>query len=170
MALGRWTGTPPRLSRIADNGTMKVLDLQCTHGHVFEGWFASEDDFVAQCGRSLVQCPVCGDPSVAKKLSAPRLNLAGGRDGGAVQQAATTPASTDQALTAMWLAVARQIVARTTDVGDRFAEEARKMHYRETEERSIRGTATAEETSALLDEGIEVLPLVLPAALKEPLQ
>lgn len=149
---------------------MKVLDLQCTHGHVFEGWFASEDDFVAQCERSLVQCPVCGDPSVAKKLSAPRLNLAGGRSTGDQQQLAMAPASTDQALTAAWLAVARQIVANTADVGDRFAEEARKMHYREAEERSIRGTTTAEEARALLDEGIEILPLVLPTALKEPLQ
>lgn len=149
---------------------MKVLDLQCTHGHVFEGWFASEDDFVAQCGKAQVQCPVCGDPAVAKKLSAPRLNLAGGRNAEAVQQVAMAPASTDQALTAAWFAVARQIVASTTDVGERFAEEARKMHYRETEERSIRGTTTAEEARALLDEGIEVLPLVLPAALKEPLQ
>lgn len=149
---------------------MKVLDLQCTHGHVFEGWFASEDDFVAQCEQSLVQCPVCGDPSVAKKLSAPRLNLTGGRGTEDRQQLAMAPASADQALTAAWLAVARQIVASTTDVGDRFAEEARKMHYREAEERSIRGTTTADEARALLDEGIEVLPLVLPAALKEPLQ
>ena len=149
---------------------MKVLDLQCTHGHVFEGWFASEDDFVVQCEQSLVQCPVCGDPSVAKKLSAPRLNLIGGRGAENPQQLAMAPASADQALTAAWLAVARQIVASTTDVGDRFAEEARKMHYREAEERSIRGTTTADEARALLDEGIEVLPLVLPAALKEPLQ
>lgn len=149
---------------------MKVLDLQCTHGHVFEGWFASEGDFVAQCEQALVQCPVCGDPSVAKKLSAPRLNLAAGRSTEDVQQAAMVPASTDQALAAAWLAVARQIVASTTDVGGRFAEEARKMHYRETEERSIRGTTTADEARALLEEGIEVLPLVLPAALKETLQ
>lgn len=149
---------------------MKVLDLQCTHGHVFEGWFASEDDFVAQCAQSLVQCPVCGDPAVAKKLSAPRLNLGGGRDTQDISQHTPVPATADPALTAAWLAVARQIVASTTDVGDRFAEEARKMHYREAEERSIRGTTTADEARALLDEGIEVLPLLLPTALKEPLQ
>ncbi|MFZ3221184.1 MAG: DUF1178 family protein [Rhodoferax sp.] len=149
---------------------MKVLDLQCAHGHVFEGWFASEDDFLAQCEKSLVQCPVCGDPSVAKKLSAPRLNLAGGRSTEDQQQLSMAPARADQALTAAWLAVARQIVANTADVGDRFAEEARKMHYREAEERSIRGTTTVEEARALLDEGIEILPLVLPTALKEPLQ
>ncbi|RFO98288.1 hypothetical protein DIC66_06155 [Rhodoferax lacus] len=54
---------------------MKVLDLQCAQNHTFEGWFASEDDFVSQCARALVQCPLCGDASVHKKLSAPRLNL-----------------------------------------------------------------------------------------------
>jgi len=55
--------------------TMKVLDLCCKNGHTFEGWFASELDFVGQCERLLVQCPVCGDASITKKLSAPRLNL-----------------------------------------------------------------------------------------------
>jgi hypothetical protein len=54
---------------------MKVLDLKCTHQHVFEGWFASEDDFQAQRGRGLVSCPICGDAQVEKQLSAPRLNL-----------------------------------------------------------------------------------------------
>ncbi len=54
---------------------MKVLDLQCAQHHVFEGWFGSEDDFQSQLTRGLVTCPLCGDPSVTKKLSAPRLNL-----------------------------------------------------------------------------------------------
>jgi hypothetical protein len=54
---------------------MKVLDLQCDHHHVFEGWFGSEDDFQAQLANGLVTCPMCGDAHVAKKLSAPRLNL-----------------------------------------------------------------------------------------------
>ena len=54
---------------------MKVLDLQCRQGHVFEGWFASEDDFQGQKQRGLVQCPLCGDDHIEKRLSAPRLNL-----------------------------------------------------------------------------------------------
>lgn len=58
---------------------MKVLDLQCAMGHTFEGWFAFEDDFVSQLARSLVQCPLCGDADVHKKLSAPRLNLSTSR-------------------------------------------------------------------------------------------
>jgi hypothetical protein len=66
--------------------------------------------------------------------------------------------------------LARKVVATTTDVGDQFAEEARKMHYGEAEERSIRGKATVQETRELLEEGIAVMPLVLPESLKGPLQ
>ncbi len=149
---------------------MKVLDLQCSHGHAFEGWFGSEDDFVSQCERALVQCPVCGDASVVKKLSAPRLNLSGQRADTTPTQEVAAPAKQDQAMVAAWMAMARQVMAKTTDVGDRFAEEARKMHYGETEERGIRGKTTVEEARELVEEGIEVLPFALPEALKEPLQ
>lgn len=161
---------------------MKVLDLHCAQGHPFEGWFASEDDFVSQCARALVQCPVCGDPSVVKKLSAPRLNLSGAR-APTVEQGgdASTPSSAphagemaalphNAALAAAWMAVARHVVATTTDVGTQFAEEARKMHYGETEERGIRGRTTEKEARELAEEGIDVMPFVLPEALKEPLQ
>jgi hypothetical protein len=149
---------------------MKVLDLQCSHGHGFEGWFGSEDDFVSQCAQSQVQCPVCGDPSIVKKLSAPRLNLSGRRDEQQPTQEVVVPAKDDQALTAAWMAMARQVVANTTDVGSAFAEEARKMHYGETEERGIRGKTTPEQARELVEEGIVVLPFVLPEALKETLQ
>lgn len=152
---------------------MKVLDLQCAFGHVFEGWFASEADFVAQCQKSLVQCPVCGDPAVVKKLSAPRLLLSSGRsapeetsDSRDVQ----TAHAVNAALTDAVMALARKVVAETTDVGDKFAEEARKMHYGEQASRGIRGTATLEETRSLADEGIEVFAIPLPTALKGQLQ
>jgi hypothetical protein len=75
-----------------------------------------------------------------------------------------------QALQAAWLQMARQIVNQTEDVGSRFAEEARKIHYGESEERGIRGQASREETEALLEEGIAVMPLPLPEGLKGPLQ
>jgi hypothetical protein len=68
------------------------------------------------------------------------------------------------------MAVARHLMANTTDVGNQFAQEARKMHYGETQERGIRGQASADETRELMEEGIEVVPFLLPAALKEPLQ
>lgn len=150
---------------------MKVLDLQCAHGHAFEGWFGSEADFVTQSQNALVQCPLCGDASVVKKLSAPRLHLGVKREVPVTPRDAAVPDTPgDSAETAAWLAVARQVIANTTDVGYRFAEEARKMHYGEAEERSIRGKTTPEEARSLVDEGIEVMPFVLPDALKEPLQ
>jgi hypothetical protein len=150
---------------------MKVLDLQCGQGHSFEGWFASENDFVLQCEKALMQCPACGNTQVIKKLSAPRLNLMGSRSGlgAAVDMTPETVQGFEPDLTAAWLAVGRHIVANTTDVGSRFAEEARKMHYQEIDERAIRGTTTAQEALSLVQEGIEVVPFTLPRALKETL-
>ncbi|QTN28309.1 DUF1178 family protein [Rhodoferax sp. AJA081-3] len=143
---------------------MKVLDLQCTLGHVFEGWFGSEADFVEQHQKSLVHCPLCGDPAVSKKLSAPRLSLSGSRE--APQSPSEKSAAPSDALQAL----VKKLVSETTDVGSDFAEEARKIHYGETESRGIRGTATVDETQALADEGIEVLALPLPMVPKERLQ
>jgi hypothetical protein len=149
---------------------MKVLDLQCTQGHTFEGWFASEDDFLSQCARSIVQCPLCGDSAVHKKPSAPRLNLSTRRIEKTAEVEVVSGAPADSALTAAWLELSRRIVASTDDVGECFAEEARKMHYGESEERAIRGKTTVDEARELVDEGIAVLPIVLPHGLKEPLQ
>lgn len=149
---------------------MKVLDLQCGHRHVFEGWFASEDDFLGQRERGLVECPVCGDAAITKRLSAPRLNLGSARAEAASTQEVVATTATDQTLQTAWLAMARRIMANTDDVGNRFAEEARKMHYGETKERGIRGQASRAETESLIEEGIAVLPLPLPEALKGPLQ
>jgi hypothetical protein len=146
---------------------MKVLNLQCTHGHGFEGWFASEDDFQGQLARGLVECPLCGDPAVHKMPSAPRLNLSGAKPEEARREVMTAP---DAAMQAAWLKMVRHVMANTEDVGERFAEEARRIHYGETEERAIRGQASREQTEALLDEGIGVLPLPVPKALKGPVQ
>ena len=147
---------------------MKVLNLQCTHGHGFEGWFASEDDFQGQLARGLVECPLCGDQAVQKMPSAPRLNLSGAKP--AEQPKQEVMATPDRAMQAAWLKMVRHVMANTEDVGERFAEEARKIHYGETEERGIRGQASREETQALLEEGISVLPLPVPKALKGPVQ
>src|SRR3990167_731395 len=128
---------------------MKVLDLQCRQGHVFEGWFASEDDFQGQKLRGLVQCPLCADDHIEKRLSAPRLNLGarapvapaapsshGSEHSGAlspvsrsVSQAPLDASMLPPAMQAAWLDIARKIVASTEDVGGRFAEEARRMHH-----------------------------------------
>ena len=145
---------------------MKVLNLQCSRSHSFEGWFASENDFQGQLARGLVECPLCGDTGVTKMLTAPRLNL-GAAQPAPRQEVMSAP---DASLQAEWLKIVRHVIANTEDVGERFAEEARRIHYGETEERGIRGQASREETEALVEEGIAVLPLPIPKALKEPLQ
>lgn len=151
---------------------MKVLDLQCAQSHGFEGWFGSEDDFASQLARGLVSCPMCGDTSVTKKLSAPRLNLghAQAPESAAPRQDVVAASDAQTALHAAWLGMARRILANTDDVGDRFAEEARRIHYGEVPHRGIRGKASEAESQALADEGIEVMRLALPEGLEGPLQ
>ncbi|WP_432259648.1 DUF1178 family protein [Cupriavidus sp. TMH.W2] len=145
---------------------MKVLDLRCARDHRFEGWFASEEDAQSQISRDLVQCPVCGDHAVSRLPSAPRLNLSGAtaREGSARP---AQPAAAPVTLQTLYMKAVKQVLAQTEDVGDRFAEEARRMHYDEAPERGIRGSASAEEVQALADEGIETFPLVVPDALKQ---
>ena len=145
---------------------MKVIDLRCQSGHGFEGWFASEDDFLDQNGRQLIGCPLCADTLIVRLPSAPRLNLSGARE---VAIAAPTPALPVDPQ-AQWIKAVRHVLANTEDVGTRFATEARRIHYGEAEERGIRGQATPAERESLREEGIEVVPLPLPEALKEPLQ
>ena len=152
---------------------MKVLNLQCGARHVFEGWFSSEDEFSDQHERGLLACPLCGDMVVHKLPSAPRLNLGVPREEAAPAIADKQPVvsgNVEGALQAAWLHMTRRIMDQTDDVGDRFAEEARKIHYGETKERGIRGQASREETEALIEEGIEVMAVPLPDALKGPLQ
>lgn len=155
---------------------MKVLDLRCAHGHGFEGWFGSEADFLQQQGSGLVECPLCGDKSIGRLPSAPRLNLgatapAPSQPGGAAARAPAGGAQAGDAQATMqhvWMEAVRQVMARTEDVGERFPEEARRIHYGEVEARGIRGQATPEQREALQDEGIEVVALPVPPALKGP--
>ena len=182
--------------RVGHNLDMKVLNLQCSQRHSFEGWFASEDDFQSQLVRGLVECPMCCDKGIQKMPSAPRLNLGGYQLASADTQnhSQQTGESTDSSELARqqntaagktvhatavqsdhsatkqaeFFTTLRQIVANTEDVGDRFAQEARAMHYGDKQARSIRGKASLYETQELLQEGIDVLPL--PPQLKETLQ
>ena len=148
---------------------MKVLNLRCANGHGFEGWFASDDDFMDQNGRALIECPLCADKVISRMPAAPRLNLSGAR---ATAPTAPTQDGKPQAidLQAAWLATVRHMMANTEDVGGRFAEEARRIHYGETAQRGIRGQASAQEREALKDEGIETMSLPVPAAMQGPVQ
>jgi hypothetical protein len=141
---------------------MKVYNLCCEHDHRFEGWFSSEDDFISQSSKLLVQCPICDNHDIKRLPSAPRLNLTGAQ---MPQESPTT-----QKLQEKWIELARKVMADTEDVGERFADEARRIHYKEVPERGIRGVATRDEREELAEEGIEVMPFVIPAALKQPLQ
>ena len=148
---------------------MKVLNLRCTNEHVFEGWFASEEDYLAQGERGLVACPLCGDKTIQRLPSAPRLNVSKQRD--LVPNEAGSPtASPSDAHQAKWLRAVRHMIASTEDVGERFPVEARRIHYGEAEERAIRGRASSADADALRDEGIEVVSVPVPEPLKGPLQ
>jgi hypothetical protein len=140
---------------------MKVYNLSCERDHRFEGWFASEQDFSSQLTQQQIECPVCESRGIKKLPSAPRLNLSGAQ--------APQP-DVHARLQAKLLEAVREVIANTEDVGDRFVEEARRMHYNETPQRGIRGVATLEECAALTEEGIDVAPLPMPAALKHPVQ
>jgi hypothetical protein len=147
---------------------MKVIDLRCQSGHRFEGWFASDDDFLEQNGRGLIDCPLCADKVIVRLPSAPRLNLSGAREPAPSATPVAADATTE--LQTRWMQMVRQVLHNTEDVGEKFAEEARRIHYGETPQRGIRGQASADEREALRDEGIEVMPLPIPAGLKDTLQ
>ncbi|MBA4177928.1 MAG: DUF1178 domain-containing protein [Leptothrix sp. (in: Bacteria)] len=168
---------------------MKVLNLRCANGHGFEGWFGSEADFLDQNGGGLIECPLCANRVVSRMPSAPRLNLSGAREPTPLPQAGVVkqpPAAAEVVASASvtgsvngqpapdvqaaWMAGVRQLLARTENVGERFAEEARRIHYGEAKNRGIRGHASAEEREALLDEGIETVAIPVPQALDGPLQ
>ena len=147
---------------------MKVLNLRCPHDHRFEGWFASDDDFQSQDERGLVECPLCGDKAITRLPSAPRLNVSNLR-----QVAVEQPSAQAQIRAQMqshWVRAVRHMMANTEDVGERFPEEARRIHYGEVEERGIRGQASRADADALREEGIEVVAVPVPEALKGPVQ
>jgi hypothetical protein len=140
-----------------------VFNLGCENSHRFEGWFTSSEDFERQLGDKLVACPMCGNANIARLPHAAHVKTAtkerptrSGRAGGNSQQYANVGIE----------ALARlvdHIIENTEDVGAAFPEEARKIHYRETAERRIRGTASRDEVEALKEEGVEVVALPIPA-------
>ena len=136
---------------------MIVFDLLCAQGHAFEGWFASGAEFDRQKEARLVTCPVCDGSDVERRPSA-KVRVA------KAAQAAPTPVAAPHGdaiagIPPELLAKLREVVRNTEDVGERFPEEARRIHYDEAPPRSIRGQASREEAQELADEGIEFSPL-----------
>ena len=138
---------------------MKVFNLRCPHGHPFEGWFKSHAAFDEQRQQGIVECPICGSTDIEKTLSAPRLNLS-----------AVSPSPDQAPALAAALQLVRELLASSEDVGDRFADEARAMHAKETPQRSIHGQTSLSEARELIEEGIPVFPLPFAKAAKNPLQ
>ena len=170
-----------------------VFNLACEQRHTFEGWFGSLIDMESQQSRGLLSCPVCGSAQIEKQLSAPRLNLMPSASSFAAQareEAAAAPAvasvPSDTAAPGSALAtpapadavssehaqlreIIRHVINNTEDVGQNFPEEARRIHYRETPARSIRGVASRKEAEALAEEGISVAQLPFPVVDKREL-
>lgn len=135
---------------------MILFTLRCARGHEFEGWFRDGDTFETQQQAGEIACPDCGDRGVEKAVMAPRLGRS--REG-------HPPAVDPAKLRAALFELRRQVEANCDYVGDRFAEEARRIHYGEVDARGIYGEASAEESRELADEGISVrrIPWIAPS-------
>ena len=150
--------------------------LHCSAGHGFEAWFRSSDDYSQQAARKLVHCPVCGSDRVEKSLMAPNVVTARQAENRPAEVAApdVTPSTAVEVVTPPpmdavppemreMVAKLREIKAKLTEnsenVGTGFAEEARKIHYGEAPARAVHGEATLDDAKALIEEGIDILPL-----------
>jgi hypothetical protein len=130
---------------------MIVLNLVCSSGHRFEGWFSSADSFDNQVEQGLVTCPHCNGKGIERLPTAPHL---GRRSSDDVEKERG-----DRTAAAELVDRLRQLADASEDVGDRFPDEARRIHYQEVEARPIRGQASLSDTKELLEEGIYVLPV-----------
>jgi hypothetical protein len=152
---------------------MILYALHCERGHAFESWFQSSSAYDSQVKRKLVTCPACGSPKVEKAIMAPQIvskkRRASAEPVAAVPAEAATPSSTpllmaqERELRAKLKELREHIVKNADNVGERFPNEARKMHYGDIEHRPIYGEASPDEARALIEEGVDVTPLpVLP--------
>ncbi len=142
--------------------------LRCAKGHEFEAWFANSSAYDSQRAKGAVRCPACSTSRVEKALMAPRISK-GSKRTSAGHSPLSTSTSTDitnasapdlpPEARAVLRKLREEIVSKADYVGPRFAEEARKIHYEEAEDRGVWGEASAEDARDLLEEGISILPL-----------
>ncbi|MGQ0484883.1 MAG: DUF1178 family protein [Hyphomicrobiales bacterium] len=136
---------------------MIKYDLICDKGHEFDGWFRDSAAYDRQAQRGLVACAVCGSPKVEKQLMAPGIPAKTNRKSGTPLKMAAGPVDPRaRTLMKMMRELRHNVEANAEYVGDKFAEEARRIHYAEAEKRGIYGEATRDEATALIEEGIEV--------------
>jgi hypothetical protein len=138
-------------------------DLQCEKFHAFDGWFRDSTAFDAQAAAGLVTCPLCGSAQVEKQLMTPGVPVKANRRSKADGPPQRLTAGPVDAKMRELIEAIRQLKAHVEAnadyVGERFADEARRIHYKETEARGIYGESTLEEAKALLEEGIDIHPL-----------
>lgn len=128
--------------------------LGCPDGHEFESWFRTISDYDAQCRSGAVACPLCGSTEISKQPMAPAVVSGRRKKPAAPQQQPTVSERVNTATLGALRAFQKAVLENSEDVGDRFADEARKIHYGETEERNIRGSSTIDEAQALHDDGV----------------
>ena len=146
---------------------MIKYSLICKQHHAFEGWFSNSKDFDDQIKRGLVTCPFCDTPSIEKSLMTPAVSM---QKSIAPSEANETGSATNAPVTKEYTEamnkireIRDQVQANSENVGNKFPEEARKIHYGEAEKRGIYGEASPDDVKELVDEGVEIMPLpVLP--------
>jgi hypothetical protein len=130
------------------------FSLHCDHGHEFEGWFRDNADFDRQSERKLVSCPVCNSPEIQKSLMAPAVTTSRSKE-----QVAIAMGEAQKQMLEQMRELSRKVRENADYVGDQFAEEARKIHFGETEARGIYGEASKEDVHSLIEDGVDVMPL-----------
>ena len=138
---------------------MIVYQLTCGQGHTFEGWFSSAEAFDKQAESGQLQCPTCSTTEVRKALSAPHVHTG-------VSQPPAAAKSAGEVRREAMIELRNFILTNTEDVGRKFAEIARRIHYREEDARNIRGVVTPDEADELREEGVEAIaisPGILPS-------
>ena len=131
------------------------FSLHCDNAHEFDAWFRSNEDFDGQKKSGLLSCPVCHSTSIEKQLMAPAVSTARKRE----QQVGLGLEAEQQKMLSALREVTKKVRKEAEYVGDRFAEEARRIHFKEVEERAIYGEASVKEVSSLVEDGIPVVPL-----------
>lgn len=161
---------------------MKVYNLACPLDHRFEGWFASEEDCLAQQDKGILACPVCDSTEITRMPSAPHIAKTSSTEltvqkddvaslsGEVLALTGKDHSQLEAQVQAAFLKGMRDLMGRSEDVGNAFAEEARKIHYKEAPERSIRGQTTLDEAESLREEGIDVMAMPMIPAFKNTLQ
>ncbi|MGK6355631.1 DUF1178 family protein [Sphingomonas sp. DT-207] len=144
---------------------MIVFDLKCGAGHVFEAWFGSSAAYEAQRTGGLVECPLCGSPDVTKAVMAPNVAAKGNQRSPVPAPGAPAEAPSPEAVKAAMAAIAAmqaRMLEKSQWVGTAFVDKARAMHLGEEETAQIHGQATPEQAQELIEEGVQVAPLLVP--------